>query len=1000
VSDAGLRSLGNKCHSLTSLNVSQALLVSDVGLNSVSSGCPNLKKLICGGQYLLSDPRLSAPKKNAGKAEAWQSVMGVAALAMHCPNLEEIDLTGSFRLNLSIKHNLSSLKNLKNVCLKGCNQVETESLISLAKNCKLIEDLNLSDCGKAVCNSSIQAFASNCINLKNVILHRCEQVRTGAIKGLSRCEKLVKLDLTGCRSLKDIMLLSLTEVNTVPALKTLILVGNRLITDATLAWLASKDQNVLLLAVLGTGITKASVLAVRDRFAYSDMIENENFFGFWPQGRVEDRKIMNKYFVVGDGIVKIQARHRAHLAKIICSGITLKRRKAAAVITLQTICKIFNAKMKCHSLRKIRDRFQHSAMLITSICRMALAHGNVKRRKKYLYNIYWLKSLVKVQSTYRMHVQVLIRKHKEMLHRQYLQRCEIGAIKMQAIARGYFAKNRILHIKKMIKSRHELVERKINFLLRIFRGHLGRKRAKERYIEVFRVTILRLKSTIKVQIAYRLYRTRKKVRIARELRLLRWKSAIQMQSVMRGSLARIYFAEVRYADYEIIADKASKLIQNRWFVKKAVLELQERRKKQAIGLATRIFHTIVLQKYVRAKFAKKIFKKKKEAYLKRLNMRVELEIWSAVRIQAWLRGIKGRERFVQVLVDKKGKWKELFDEEKGRRFFYNKLTSEIRWRMPQDLLDLIPRPNCDNNCNNPGDVECAVCNEVFCHSCWDSIHSGGRRKDHEFRALYDYYGKRLDFGDGVFPCKWPTELLQDEVQGWMLRVAPIRDPTATYNDWEEYKDVDENGAQGTTFYFNRVSFETTYDTPQEVTQQLNPYNDYNPQYYYDENLGTWMNSSDNTPYIENQQQWDQGGGDFGQTGDYQQVEPQDDTGYYDNAGNQEYYDNTANQNQEYYNNNGYNNNQQQPSSPQQQLDYSYGGYDTRLSSPNKSAKLDKSSKKESKFAKTKRLKQEEKREHDISSASKSYSTNHYEQQETINNDKVKPKLARSGIPGY
>lgn len=946
--------------------------------------------MICNGQYLLSDPRLSAPKKSGGKPDAWQSVVGVAALAMYCPLLEEVDLTGSFRLNLSVKHNLSSLKNLRNICLKGCNQVETESLISLAKNCKLIEELNLSDCGKAVCNSSVQAFASNCINLKTVILHRCEQVRAGAIKGLSRCEKLVKLDLTSCKSLTDIMLLSLTEVDTVPALRTLILVGNRLLTDATLAWLASKDQNILLLAVLGTGITRASVQAVRDRFAYSDMIENENFFGFWPQARVEDRKIMNKYFVVADGIVKIQARQRAHLAKIRCSGITMVRRKAAAVITLQTICKIFNAKMKCHALRKIRDRIHHSAMLITSVCWMAVAHGKVKRRKKYLYDIYWLKCLVKVQSTYRMHAQILIRKHKEMLHRMYLQRCEIGAIKMQSVARLYFAKNKVLHIKKMIQSRKELVERKINFLLRICRGHLGRKRAKERFIEVFRLTILRLKSTKQVQAAYRLYRTRKKIRKARELRLLRWRSAIKMQSVMRGALARIFYAEVKYADYEIIADKASKLIQNRWYIKKAILELKERKKKKAIGLATRIFHTIVLQKYVRAKFAKKIFKKKKEAYLKRLNMRVELEIWSAVRIQAWLRGIKGRERFVQMLVDKKGKWKELYDEEKGRRFFYNKLTSEIRWRMPQDLLDLIPRPGCDNNCNCPGDVECAVCNEVFCHSCWDAIHFGGRRKDHEFRALYDYYGKRLDFGDGVFPCKWPSELLQDEVQGWMLRVAPIRDPTAIYNDWEEYKDVDENGAQGRTFYFNRVSFETTYDTPQEVTYQLNPYNDYDPQYYYDENLGTWMNSN-NTPYIHNQQQWDQTGGDFGQTDDYLQVEPQSyDTGHYDNTGNQEY-ENTRNYD--------IRSNYQQPSTPQQQLEYSYGGYDTRLTSPNKSTKLDKSFKKESKFAKTKRLKQEENREHEIAAASKSYSNNKdYKPEET--NAKVKPKLARTGIPGY
>ena len=218
---------------------------------------------------------------------------------------------------------------------------------------------------------------------------------------------------------------------------------------------------------------------------------------------------------------------------------------------------------------------------------------------------------------------------------------------------------------------------------------------------------------------------------------------------------------------------------------------------------------------------------------------------SAIKIQALWRGGQGRTSFDEKLREKKGKWKELFDEEKRRRFFYNKLTGEIRWRMPQDLLDLIPRPQCDN-CNfYEGALECAVCNEIYCNQCFSQVHYGGRRKDHEFRSIYDFYGKRMDYGDGVFPCKWPTEVIQDEVQGWMLRVAPIRDPVGQYGEWEQYEDAPgvREGAQylganprnpvghrsskgvsageSRTFYFNRKTFEATYDVPDAIIEANN-----------------------------------------------------------------------------------------------------------------------------------------------------------------------------------
>ena len=56
----------------------------------------------------------------------------------------------------------------------------------------------------------------------------------------------------------------------------------------------------------------------------------------------------------------------------------------------------------------------------------------------------------------------------------------------------------------------------------------------------------------------------------------------------------------------------------------------------------------------------------------------------------------------------------------------------------------------------------------------------------------------------------------------MLRVAPIRDPVAIHvNNWEEYNELEEDGSNGKVFYFNRDTFEASYDIPAEVKEDLN-----------------------------------------------------------------------------------------------------------------------------------------------------------------------------------
>jgi hypothetical protein len=822
ISDAGLRSLGASCHALISLDVSSAKLISDVGVANLAVGCPKMKHLRIKGLYLMCDPRITIDTKKGAKVEAWQSIIGIQAVAQHMECLESIDISGCFRLNKSIQKFLSRLDTLKKINFSQCNQTTTESLIELSKGCPLLEDITLNDCGIAVNDAAFsKGFVKHCRNLHTVVVHRCLEIRGGALKALSRCPSLTKLDITGCKTITDMMFLPLTEVDTVPELKTLIIVNCPLLTDTALAWIASKTHDITLLACKGTAVTKHSVQAVRDRFEHSDKLDNDNFLGFWPKFRMEDRKLMNQYYYIKRGWIKLQARQRSWLARERVKRIVEHRRRKWAVYILQRMVKLFVAKARVFYKRRAYWAHQRKAVLITTVFHIAKAKKRVLRIKQNLYADFLNRTALLIQTRYRIMLARAELERRRAEYQEWLRKRYLGACKFQSIVRVYFAKMRVQRIKDMRRARVHLIERKSLVMQRYWRGSRGRIMAKERkaYVEWF--TVRRETAAAQIQHKARVNYTNKLIKQRVAKKKLLDKSARSIQSLMRGFLCRLMLAQEGAEEFEIQQDGAATTIQCAIRRKLAYMTLARKKDDEQEKWRKMEIAAIAVQKALRCKVARAELARRKHEALELLKARVNMELWGVCKIQALFRGMRGRVRYAQLVREKKGKWKELYDPEKQRRFFYNKLTGEIRWRIPQDLLDLIPVPKCDNCGFYEAILECSVCNEVYCQQCWDQVHFGGRRKTHEFRALFDFYHKRIDYGDGDFPSKWPSEIIQDEVQGWMLRVAPIRDPVAIHvNSWEEYNELEQDGSAGRVFYFNRDTFEASYDLPPEVKEDL------------------------------------------------------------------------------------------------------------------------------------------------------------------------------------
>ncbi|CAM9908943.1 unnamed protein product, partial [Ectocarpus fasciculatus] len=820
ITDAGLRGIGSHCHSLTTLNITGCKIVSDVGISSVTSGCPALKSLKCGGLYLLSDPRIS-PAKRSEADQAWRPVIGMAALAVQCPELEHLDVHGCFRLNQVFENDIAQgLHQIKHLNLSGCNTATPSALGALAQGCPNLTTIVFSDC-PGITSASMRAFSKHCKQMKLVSLCRCRNLGAGAVKAIAGFEFLEKLDLSGCTALLDADMLPLCGVDSALRLNTLVINNVKYLSDSGLAWIATARTDTLRhFSFKGTSITRQSAQAVRDLFPYSDLMCNENFHGFWPKTRMHDRLLINKYHLVCSGITKIQARVRKVIAQIFVSGIAHRRRIHKASLKITMTFRIAQAQRILKEKRAAWVLKNKHAVTVTAMFHMALAKCKVRMIRLELLRILRNDQAVRIQRAFRVYRE---KKTVEQIRQAYLaliRKRRRAQIVLQSGARMWQAMEKVAHIREHIRATKALRQKKATVIQRVFRGHEDRciVRAKRAELELIRLT--NEESATKIQRRWRNSRTNNLLKVAREFRRRRELSAIKAQSVMRGKLARWKFKEMQLVKEDYIRNSAAirmqtrlRMLHARILVNRLLEERRELIRRQTKASMTFSCHW-------RGRNARMIIKELRRQRDEDIRERVMLEMWAVNKIQACFRGTRGRMRFDEILRAKKGKWKELMDETKRRRFFYNKLTGEIRWRMPKDLLDLIPRPKCDNCAKFEAGVECAVCDEVFCHACWEAIHHAGRRKDHEFRVLYDYYGKRIDYGDGSFPCKWSTEIMQDEIQGWMLRVAPIRDAAGVYGDWEYYADDSSiaynpslNIDASRAFYFNRKSFETSYDMP-------------------------------------------------------------------------------------------------------------------------------------------------------------------------------------------
>ncbi|XP_073125102.1 F-box protein SKP2A-like [Henckelia pumila] len=164
----------------------------------------------------------------------------VETIARYCSDLQELDLSKSFRLTDRSLYALAhGCPNLLKLNISACSAFNDSAVGYLSGFCRKLKSLNLCGCVKAASDRALKAIGSNCNNLQSLNLGWCDRVGDEGVKSLAYgCPGLRALDLCGCVLITDESVIALA--NNCLQLRSLGLYYCQYITDKAMYSLAQR----------------------------------------------------------------------------------------------------------------------------------------------------------------------------------------------------------------------------------------------------------------------------------------------------------------------------------------------------------------------------------------------------------------------------------------------------------------------------------------------------------------------------------------------------------------------------------------------------------------------------------------------------------------------------------------------------------------------------------------------------------------------------------------
>jgi hypothetical protein len=183
VTDGSLEYIACHCEQLTTLNLSNASSITDYGIMCIAEGCKNMIKLDLKACTGLTDKAIEVLANNCHKLEYLDisqsesySDLALCCLAGNCPQLQVLLLSDCPITDNGLIALVLSCQFLKELYIPGCPYITNESIYSIAKNCRYLKFITLSQSLRGnlmnVTDSALEILQHSCQNIKiNVIVY-------------------------------------------------------------------------------------------------------------------------------------------------------------------------------------------------------------------------------------------------------------------------------------------------------------------------------------------------------------------------------------------------------------------------------------------------------------------------------------------------------------------------------------------------------------------------------------------------------------------------------------------------------------------------------------------------------------------------------------------------------------------------------------------------------------------------------------------------------------
>ncbi|TYZ65217.1 hypothetical protein PybrP1_003992 [[Pythium] brassicae (nom. inval.)] len=809
LTDLAMRAVGESLLQLRRLAISHCVRISNHGIQHLAMGCPELTHLDAAGLALLSDPRTRETN-----AYGEQRHQGIASLALQCTKLRHLDISRCPSIgDASIRFVAAHARELAELSVAGCVRVTSAGVRDvLSARAATLTSLNVSECGQVADRAfgGVPAAAATGFprhshdasrprtdgpdalmplrQLTGLRLRNCSLVSDATLQSLSALGlSLRELDVSGCVLVGDEGVLALVDSPTLAeSLRYLWLRGLVEVTETGLSWIAERCRKLLLLDLTGCRrIQSFSIEALASDWKFAAYATSEQFTGMAPKHRAEDWLVIEQYGDCWRAATRIQCLYRARVARRVAAHKRAEKLVLWVATRLQSVYRGRHARRLAVLKRLQRNRAIDAATRAQSKFRQRAAAAEVAQMREARAQQRLQDAAQRIQAAWRRKRLRHKLHSRSLLRRAHEERVQRAATKLQCAWRGKQASTRtsVLCAAKAAKARDE--RDAANRMQSLFRARAARRAVAQRREALRDEQLRRERAALRVQAHVRRRRAQKEL-ATRAMRAKRVNDAAK-RIQRRWRAKKRWFASqlVLVARRRKAEHDAAVRLQAAWKRKQGRAEAQLLRLVRARAQQQISHAALTVQTQWRAKRARAHVAAARQLALERVLLEAKVQHRAAARVQAHFRGRRGRERYRELVLLRKKRWKAVVQPENGQTFYYNKETGEVRFRRPQDLLDLLPKPLCDN--------------------------CGGRRRRHAFRCLYDFYAKRVDYGDGEFPSKWPSEIEQDEKDGWGLRMYPRRLPTEVRGSWERYEDANT----GREWFYNKDTAASTYSPPRE-----------------------------------------------------------------------------------------------------------------------------------------------------------------------------------------